>query len=48
MEEQKTSAYSFSLPLQAGALLAGAAERTVARLGEVGGCLGSPSSWQTT
>lgn len=40
MEEQKTSAYSFTLPLQAGALLAGAAERTVARLGEAGRLLG--------
>lgn len=36
MEEQKTSAYSFSLPLQAGAVLAGASETTVARLGEAG------------
>src|SRR4051812_46590136 len=33
MEEQKTSAYSFSLPLQAGALLAGAGEATVTGLG---------------
>jgi geranylgeranyl diphosphate synthase type II len=40
MEEQKTGAYSFSLPLQAGALLAGAAETTVDRLGEVGRLLG--------
>jgi geranylgeranyl diphosphate synthase type II len=40
MEEQKTGAYSFSLPLQAGALLAGAAESTVGRLGEVGRLLG--------
>ena len=40
MEEQKTSAYSFSLPLQAGALLAGADEGTVARLGEAGRMLG--------
>ena len=30
MEEQKTGAYSFALPLQAGALLAGAGEETVA------------------
>jgi geranylgeranyl diphosphate synthase type II len=40
MEEQKTSAYSFSLPLQAGALLAGADKSTVGRLGEVGRMLG--------
>ena len=40
MEEQKTSVYSFSLPLQAGALLAGADESTVSRLGEVGRMLG--------
>ncbi len=40
MEEQKTSAYSFSLPLQAGAVLAGAAEPVVARLGEAGRCMG--------
>lgn len=40
MEEQKTSAYSFSLPLQAGALLAGADEGTVDRLGEAGRMLG--------
>jgi geranylgeranyl diphosphate synthase type II len=40
MEEQKTSAYSFSLPLQAGAVLAGADEDTVRRLGEAGRSLG--------
>lgn len=40
MVEQKTSAYSFALPLQAGALLAGADERTVGRLGEAGRMLG--------
>jgi geranylgeranyl diphosphate synthase type II len=40
MEEQKTSAYSFALPLQAGALLAGADEGTVDRLGEAGRVLG--------
>jgi geranylgeranyl diphosphate synthase type II len=40
MEEQKTSAYSFALPLQAGALLAGADETTVSRLGEAGRSLG--------
>lgn len=40
MEEQKTSAYSFALPLQAGALLAGADENTVRRLGEAGRLLG--------
>jgi geranylgeranyl diphosphate synthase, type II len=40
MAEQKTSAYSFALPLQAGALLAGAHEETVARLGEAGRALG--------
>jgi geranylgeranyl diphosphate synthase, type II len=40
MEEQKTSAYSFGLPLQAGAVLAGADEETVDRLGEAGRVLG--------
>lgn len=40
MAEQKTSAYSFALPLQAGAVLAGADEGTVARLGEAGRMLG--------
>ncbi|MDB5244067.1 MAG: hypothetical protein JWP57_4693 [Spirosoma sp.] len=40
MEEQKTSAYSFALPLQAGAVLAGADDPTVARLGEAGLLLG--------
>ncbi|HEU5037363.1 MAG TPA: polyprenyl synthetase family protein [Nocardioides sp.] len=40
MEEQKTSIYSFSLPLQAGAVLAGASEATVATLGEAGRLLG--------
>ena len=40
MEEQKTSAYSFALPLQAGAVLAGADEQTVTRLGEAGLMLG--------
>ena len=40
MEEQKTSAYSFALPLQAGAVLAGADDRTVDRLGEAGRLLG--------
>lgn len=40
MAEQKTSAYSFALPLQAGALLAGADEVSVSRLGEAGRVLG--------
>ena len=40
MEEQKTSAYSFALPLQAGAVLAGADEAIVGRLGEAGRMLG--------
>ena len=40
MEEQKTSDYSFALPLQAGALLAGADEDVLARLGEAGRMLG--------
>jgi geranylgeranyl diphosphate synthase type II len=40
MEEQKTGAYSFALPLQAGALLAGADDGTVGRLGEAGLVLG--------
>lgn len=40
MEEQKTSAYSFALPLQAGAVLAGADATTTARLGEAGRALG--------
>ena len=40
MEEQKTSAYSFALPLQCGAVLAEAGDDTVARLGEAGRMLG--------
>ena len=40
MEAQKTSAYSFALPLQAGAVLAGADEATTGRLGEVGRAMG--------
>ncbi|GAA5116480.1 polyprenyl synthetase family protein [Alloalcanivorax gelatiniphagus] len=40
MEEQKTSAYSFSLPLQAGAILAGASTGTVRRLDDAGRALG--------
>lgn len=40
MEEHKTGAYSFSLPLQAGAVLAGASRQTVSRLSETGRLLG--------
>ena len=40
MEEQKTGAYSFALPLQAGALLAGADREVVTRLGLAGRMLG--------
>ncbi len=40
MEEQKTSAYSFALPLRAGAVLAGADHATTTRLGEVGRTMG--------
>ena len=40
MEEQKTSAYSFALPLQAGAVLAAAGDATTRRLGEAGRRLG--------
>jgi geranylgeranyl diphosphate synthase type II len=40
MEEQKTAAYSFVLPLQAGAVLAGAEEPLVESLGELGRLLG--------
>ncbi|MBC2933594.1 polyprenyl synthetase family protein [Nocardioides sp. zg-1228] len=40
MEAQKTSAYSFSLPLQAGAVLAGADAATTARLDDAGRALG--------
>lgn len=40
MEAQKTSAYSFVLPLQAGAVLAGADAVTIARLGDVGRAMG--------
>ena len=36
MERLKTAVYSFECPLQAGAILAGAAEETVATLGEFG------------
>lgn len=38
--EWKTAAYSFQLPLQAGAVLAGAEERVVALLGEAGRLMG--------
>jgi geranylgeranyl diphosphate synthase type II len=41
MAEQKTSAYSFALPLQAGALLAGADEGTVDALEKIGRVLGT-------
>ena len=40
MAEQKTSEYSFVLPMQAGAVLAGADETTVSRLGAAGRGLG--------
>ncbi|WGL52602.1 polyprenyl synthetase family protein [Nocardioides sp. BP30] len=40
MEEQKTSVYSFALPLQAGALLAGADTATITQLGEAGRRMG--------
>lgn len=40
MEEQKTSAYSFALPLQAGAVLADADDATIDLLGEAGRALG--------
>jgi len=40
MEAQKTSAYSFALPLQAGAVLAGADAGTIERLGDVGRAMG--------
>jgi geranylgeranyl diphosphate synthase type II len=40
MEQRKTSAYSFQLPLQAGAILAGAGSEVVAGLGEAGRLLG--------
>ena len=40
MIERKTASYSFSAPLQAGALLGGASVETVARLGEIGRHLG--------
>lgn len=38
--EWKTAAYSFELPLQAAAVLAGAPEQVIAALGAVGRCLG--------
>lgn len=38
--ELKTAVYSFRLPLQAGALLAGASEQALHGLGEIGGQLG--------
>lgn len=41
MAQQKTSAYSFALPLQAGAVLAGAGAHTVTVLGEAGRLLGT-------
>jgi geranylgeranyl diphosphate synthase type II len=40
MAEQKTSAYSFALPITAGAVLAGADDATVDRLAEAGRLLG--------
>lgn len=40
MEANKTGAYSFALPLQAGAVLAGADHATVVRLGEAGQVMG--------
>ena len=40
MEEHKTSAYSFALPLQAGAVLAGAEAATTHRLGDLGRAMG--------
>jgi geranylgeranyl diphosphate synthase type II len=40
MEEHKTAVYSFSLPLQAAAILAGADQHVVDRLGEAGRMLG--------
>ncbi len=40
MEEQKTSVYSFQLPLQAGAILAAADAPVIERLGEAGRMLG--------
>ncbi|MFD5226792.1 polyprenyl synthetase family protein [Microbacterium sp. NPDC058342] len=40
MMEQKTACYSFSAPLRAGALLAGADARTVSGLGGIGASLG--------
>lgn len=40
MEEHKTAVYSFQLPLQAGAVLAGASDEDVARLCELGRLLG--------
>jgi geranylgeranyl diphosphate synthase type II len=39
-EERKTAAYSFTLPLQAGAALAGVPEHTIDAAGDVGRCLG--------
>ncbi len=41
MAERKTSAYSFALPLQAGAVLAGADEETLRGLGEAGRVVGT-------
>ena len=40
MEERKTAIYSFELPMQAGAVLADAAARTVEGIGDVGRLLG--------
>ena len=48
MERLKTAVYSFECPLQAGAILAGASEETVATLGDFGRDIGSPTSWSTT
>lgn len=38
--EHKTAVYSFMLPMQAGAVLAGATDHHVGALGEIGRCLG--------
>jgi len=40
VSEQKTAVYSFVLPMQAGAVLAGADDATVEALGQMGRCLG--------
>lgn len=46
--EQKTAVYSFSLPMQCGAVLADSSDRLVDGLGRIGRTSAWPTSWSTT